>query len=155
VAIEANVSPERQIEFRLLRANTLTLAVRESDVLSVLDWTEPTPLPFAPASVLGVVSVEGRMVTVLDVALLLENEVTNRNYELIVALRGGEQLALAVDESNDVIEIKANEIVSDSPSDLISGGLQFGQSAYSILNVEKLFAAVIRGRERRRRRLQS
>ena len=155
MATNSNVSPERQIAFRLLRANTLTLAVRELDVLSVVDLTEPTPLPFAPPSVIGIVSVQGRMFTVLDLSFLLDSDGANRKCKFIVALRGGEQLGLAVDDSNDVVEINASEIVTDSSSDLVSGRFQFDQADYSILNVEKLFAGVIRGRERRRRRVQS
>jgi len=155
VATESNVSPEGPIEFRLLRANTLMLAVRELEVLSIIDWTEPTPLPFAPQSVIGIVSVQGRMFTVLDVALMLDNDGANRKCKFIVALRGAEQLALAVDDSNDVVEINADEIIADSPAELIESRFQFEQIDYSILDVEKLFAGVIRGRERRRRRLQS
>lgn len=99
------------------------MAVFEDDVLTVSDWTEPAPLPFAPASVLGVVAIEGRMFTVLD----LGREANAQ----IVAFRGNEQLALAVDAANEVTQQVDEEL--------------------QVLNPRSLFATVMKGKERRRR----
>ena len=128
------------------------LALRDQEVLTVVEWTEPTPLPFAPASVLGIVSVQGRMFTVLDLGLLMDNEATEQEHRFIVALRGDEQLALAVADSK-TLETGTGESTPDSVSSLVRGKIQLGDHEVSLLNIDKLFTMAIRGRERRRRRL--
>src|ERR687893_1631183 len=56
----------------LLRAGGLAFAVYADECECVTPWAEPAPLPHAPATVLGVAPVRGRMRTVLDPARLLE-----------------------------------------------------------------------------------
>jgi len=152
VTTEHDISTNERARLRLLQVDKQTIALRDGEVLTVVEWTEPTPLPFAPASVLGVVSVQGRMFTVLDLGLLLDNEATEKDYRFIVALRGDEQLALAVADSKSV-ETRTEEIKLDSVSSLVRGKLQLDGQEVSVLNVDTLFAVAIRGRERRRRRL--
>jgi chemotaxis signal transduction protein len=138
------------VEIRLLRVDTHTLGVREDSILKVLDWNTPTPLPFSPNSVIGIVSAQGRMFTVVDLHVLLES--SPQNGKQIIALRGGEQLAVAVDESTRVVEVDRIDD-EDKPSDLFEGTVLVEGSRVPILNPETLFAGVIRGRERRARRL--
>ncbi len=80
-----------------MRVDSLTLGVPDEMILAISDWIEPAPLPFAPPSVLGIVSMHGRMFTVVDAAVLLARKAQHR-VRSIVALRGDEQLALAIDE---------------------------------------------------------
>jgi len=152
VTTEHDISTSGRRKLRLLQVDKQTLALRDEEVLTVVEWTEPTPLPFAPASVLGIVSVQGRMFTVLDLGLLMDNEATEQKQRFIVALRGDEQLALAVTDSKSV-ETRTEEITLDSVSSLVRGKIQLDGQEVSLLNVDTLFAVAIRGRERRRRRL--
>ena len=121
----------------LLRAGARAAAVYEDETDGVVAWREPVPLPHAPPAVLGVVSVRGRMRTVLDPAALLggtraEGE-TAAAPRLLVLLRGDEQLALAADHA---------EPVSAPPE---------GETVH-LLDPAHLFAAATQGPERRRRR---
>jgi chemotaxis signal transduction protein len=113
-------------QLRIIQIDSQRLAVFEDDVLTVSDWSEPAPLPFAPVSVLGIVAIEGRMFTVLDLGKEPGAQRTQ-----IVAFRGNEQLALAVDAANEVI--------------------QHGDEELQVLNPRSLFATVMKGKERRRR----
>ena len=137
---------------RLLQVDGKTLGVREDVVLTVINWTTPTPLPFAPNTVYGIVSVQGRMFTVVDLRVLLDGESAQQNSKQIVALRGDEQLALAVDESNSVITADCNNIHNDANS-LFECSVNVDGNDLQLLNPEGLFAAVMKGRERRKRRL--
>jgi len=121
-------------------------------ILEISDWTEPAPLPFAPPSVLGIVSLQGRMFTVVDAAVLLARKAATQNRS-IVALRGDEQLALAVDESLEVISINPDDVVNETDRELIQGTLRLNGKQVLLLDIDSLFAGIIRGRERRRRRL--
>jgi len=137
---------------RLLRVDSLTLGVPDEMILAISDWTDPTPLPFVPPSVLGIVSMHGRMFTVVDAAGLLALNAATQSRS-IVALRGDEQLALAVDETLEIVSIKPDEVVNGTEEDLIQGTIRLNGEQVLLLDVDSLFAGVIRGRERRRRRL--
>jgi len=138
---------------KLLGVNAITLGVLEEQVLTSIEWTDPTPLPFGPASVCGVVSIQGRMFTVVDVGLILGSQTGIQEPRFIVALRGDEQLALAVTEANDIVEIDPKEITPEAESTLVRGKIQLDGKEISLLDIDALFAGVIRGRERRKRRL--
>jgi len=135
-----------------MRVESLTLGVPDEMILEISYWTEPAPLPFAPPSVLGIVSLQGRMFTVVDAAVLLARKAATQRRS-IVALRGDEQLALAVDESLEVISINPDDVVNETDRELIQGTLRLNGKQVLLLDIDSLFAGIIRGRERRRRRL--
>jgi chemotaxis signal transduction protein len=98
------------------------------------------------------------MLTVLDLAVLANGETVSGGVVLdndrrIVALRGEEQLALAVDAAGDIVKITTADVKPGPDSGaLIMGSLQLEGSEINILNLRDLFPAAIQGRERRRRR---
>ncbi len=148
-----------QFKTRLIqtfRSGPLLFGIPEDQISTIAEWTRPTPLPFAPSAVLGVVSVQGRMLTVLDPSRLLEG---TTNYDecswaFIAALRGDEQLALAIEDQDGVIEIPASglEPPSATAGPAISGILRLDDRVISVIEVKELFSTAMRGRERRRRR---
>ncbi|MFL6256683.1 MAG: chemotaxis protein CheW, partial [Pyrinomonadaceae bacterium] len=104
----------------LLRAGGLAFAVYAEECECVTPWAEPAPLPHAPASVLGVAPVRGRMRTVLDPALLLESAGLSQEqrpapHAFIASLTGDEQLALACEESTP-FTLNADERLSPAQS---------------------------------------
>ncbi len=144
---------------QIVRAGSVQFGVFADEIATILPWREPAPLPEAPASVLGVVSIQGRMLTVLELLTLTGREASSSaalpaSSREIVALRGDEQLALAVDSVGDVVKIAASAIKfqSENAGGLVLGSLQLEDSEVNILNLRELFSAAIRGRERRRRR---
>jgi chemotaxis signal transduction protein len=133
-------------------------AVFAEEVMTITEWREPAVLPHAPASVLGVVSIHGRMLTVLDLSQLLESQRRAISPSHILALTGDEQLALAIDAPGEMIEIGAanaegdSQQIPDGSGKLISGMIDRNGDEIRILNVKELFPMAIQGRERRRRR---
>jgi purine-binding chemotaxis protein CheW len=72
-----------------------------------------TPVPRAPSTVLGIVSVRGQVVTVVDLRRRLrlpEMPANNRTRILLVNASGGEQLGLFVDEVLQVYKLAEAEI---------------------------------------------
>lgn len=137
---------------RVFEISSRVLAVREEEVLTVAAWTEPTPLPFAPSSVLGIVSIHGRMFTVVDIDVVLEADSRIENPTFILALRGDEQLAIAANNADQIVESDVEDKTQESISNLVCGAFSVNGRTVSLLEVENLFAGVIRGRERRQRR---
>jgi chemotaxis signal transduction protein len=72
----------------------------------------PAALPRAPAAVLGVVCMRGRMLTVLDPIAVVTGEALQWPATLpwVIALRGDEQMALAAHSCRDTITIGADDI---------------------------------------------
>src|SRR5215218_8140746 len=100
----------------LLRAGGLAFAVYAEECECVTPWAEPAPLPHAPAAILGLVPVRGRMRTVLDPARLSESsgltpERGPAAHAFIASLAGDEQLALAC-ESSAPATLSAGEDIS-------------------------------------------
>lgn len=142
---------------RVVRAGSHNYGIPTENISTIAAWREPTPLPFAPPSVIGVISLEGRMLTVMDLAELTRSQAeasdaASRSAGHVVALRGDEQLALAVDEVGETIELHSDESnAQQQASPIVRGILHHDNTAIQILNLKELFATAI-GRERRRRR---
>jgi purine-binding chemotaxis protein CheW len=147
---EVRVSGAR--ELLVLRAGGQEFAVYADEAEGVSPWVAPAPLPHAPAAVLGVVSVRGRMRTVLDPSALFGPRAAEP-FRLIVALRGDEQLALAAADAERV-SAAAHEPAAppDPASTFLRGDLRHEGRPLHLLDPARLFDAAMAGSERRRRR---
>jgi purine-binding chemotaxis protein CheW len=141
---------------QLLRAGSFQFGIFADEIAAIATWREPTPLPHAPKSVLGVVSIQGRMLTVLYLATLPGREVASSDAtaQHLIALRGDEQLALAVDGLGETIELADGDFDAkrEAGETLVLGVLNREGADIYILNPKELFPTAIQGRERRRRR---
>lgn len=153
------VSKQAGRNLQLVRAGSSEFAIFADEISTIVAWQEPTPLPNAPSSVLGVVSIQGRMLTVLDLATLPGLEATlsdgpRKTHGHIVALRGDEHLALAIEAPGEVIPLASTESLArpDTVTRLMLGVLQREGAEIKILNPKGLFPAAIEGRQRRNRR---
>lgn len=140
----------------LLRAGGFAFAVYADECECVTPWAEPAPLPHAPAPILGVAPVRGRMRTVLDPARLfdapgLSHEQRPAAHAFIASLKGDEQLALACDASAPTT---LNEELSPSQSSTLPthGTFRHDDETVHLLDPARLFDAAMSGTERRRQR---
>lgn len=142
----------------LLRAGGLTFAVYAEECECVTPWAEPAPLPHAPASILGVVPVRGRMRTVLDPARLLEasgltHEASPAAHAFIASLAGDEQLALACEASAPSTPNADGHLSPPESAALPTRAtLQHEGETVHLLDPARLFEAAMSGTERRRQR---
>jgi purine-binding chemotaxis protein CheW len=143
-------SQESIRQFRVFKRGDAKFAVTANEIVTVAEWRRPTPLPHSPPAVLGVVSIQGRMLTLLDPLVLLggaSNE--NGNERFIVSLRGDEQLGLIVDETSDNLTAEISRL--DDPASNTLGVINHEGDSIKVMDVNKLFSLAIRGRERRKR----
>ncbi len=140
---------DRSDKLQTFRIGSREFAIQQSEIATVADWRKPTPLPHAPPVVMGVVSLQGRMLTVLDIGKLIHGEdYVNGTPHHVIALRGDEQLALAVDSIGGEIETS----VQGNDSGVTSGVIDHDGQQVEVINVRALFPLAIQGRERRHRR---
>ncbi len=132
------------------------LGIFEDEIAAIAEWRRPTPLPHAPPAVLGVVSIQGRMLTVLDPLNLFAETTTRLGFPpgLLAALRGDEQIALAIENTGETLDLAMKDIQppSDPANRAVSGTFHYGEQLVNVIQVKGLFQAALRGRERRRRR---
>ncbi|MDQ2974328.1 MAG: chemotaxis protein CheW [Acidobacteriota bacterium] len=146
----------RKLQF--LRAGSLELGIFTDEIAAIAEWREPTPLPHAPKSVLGVVSIQGRMLTVIDLAVLSNietgpedgSDVLPRH---IISLRGDEQLALAVAAIGETSLVSESDLSQPMATEerFVLSVLRHGDVEVKVLNVKELFPVALQGRERRQR----
>ena len=150
-------------KLQLVQAGQSHFGIFADQISAIVDWQEPAPLPHAPSSVLGVVSIQGRMLTVLDIAKLAGAEVAltdtpDKFLWHLIALRGDEQLALAVETLGEVVQLTGKESLTNSitTQETVTGPVfgvwQREGAEIKVLNSKGLFPAAIQGRERRQRR---
>lgn len=150
--------PRETRDLFVLTAGGQAFAVRAEDAEGVAEGLSPAPLPHAPAPVLGVVSVRGRMRTLLYPPALFSQ--TNEREDsataaprFVVALRGDEQLALAADSVEGVVAFDTDSLSpSDSPELPLTATLEHEGRRVRLLDASRLFDAALRGTERRRPR---
>lgn len=144
-------SQESIRQFRVFKRGDAKFAVTADDVVTVAEWRRPTPLPHSPPAVLGVVSIQGRMLTLLDPLVLLEGTSNENGSERhIVALRGDEQLGLIVDETSDNLTAEISPL-HDPAGSANLGVIKHEGDLIKVMDVNRLFSLAIRGRERRKR----
>jgi chemotaxis signal transduction protein len=146
-----------ETKLRLFTRSSVQFAILENEIAAIENWRVPAPLPNAPESVLGVVGIQGRMLTVIDVAKLagsipasVEAEQQDAG-QRILALRGDEQLALVIDGEEPGIDV-SDEIFNGTDMRGLMTTVSHAGRALSVLNPKQLFLSAIQGRERRRRR---
>jgi chemotaxis signal transduction protein len=156
-------APRETRELFALTAGGQVFAVNAEETDGVAEGLTPAPLPHAPAAVLGVVSVRGRMRTVLyPPALFTQPHAREEAREgataaapprFVVALRGDEQLALAADSVEGVVVVNAETLsASDAPESPLLATLEREGRRVQVLDTSRLFGAAMRGTERRRPR---
>jgi len=170
-------APGEACELLLLRAGGQLFAVRAEEADGAAQaCPRPTPLPRAPRAVLGVVALRGRMRTVLDPSALVNTQAVQdaapiepdaarlesggeaarveEARPLVVALRGDEQLALAVERAEGTVRVPADALAPQPrPAPPLRAVLEHEGARLLVLDPSRLFDAAMRGTERRRQRM--
>ena len=167
VHLSSDASRRRKL-FVMRTADARLFAVYADEVEATSENpTPPTPLPFAPAPVRGLVSQRGRILTVIDPLLLFpSNAATSPDATtnaaptrptLIVALGGDEQLALAVGSVEHELELFDDDDAANAARDPANNlplrrTIRHHAGDILLLDTARLFDAAMQGVDRRRRR---
>jgi purine-binding chemotaxis protein CheW len=111
----------RRVEYLAFVLAGERYAVQIAHVAEILRPPPITEVPRSPRTVLGVISVRGKLVTVLDLRRrfrLAEAPFDRKTRVLLSDVGGGEQLGLLVDEVQDVWRLASEEI---EPANVLGG----------------------------------
>ena len=120
-AEQKRAAGEKRVEYLAFLLAGDTYAVRISAVGEILRPPPITEVPRAPSPIIGVVSVRGRLVTVMDLRRrfsLQEAPIDAKSRVLLVDIGGDEQVGLLVDEVLSVYRLAEAEI---EPSNVLGG----------------------------------
>jgi chemotaxis signal transduction protein len=165
----ADGAPRRRLF--VMRTGARLFAVYADEVEATSENSTPTPLPFAPAPVRGVVSQRGRILTLIDPLPLLPDAASTgappaatqtsapharpQPAPFVVALKGDEQLALSVESIEREVELydTAADAGTDAPgASLLRRIIPYEAHGVALINPARLFDAAMQGVERRRQR---
>ncbi len=123
-----------------LRVASETYAMPVEHVLEVADLGQVRAVPGARPELLGVRNLRGRILPVVDLALLLEIPRTAPPGCLLVAEAGGRRAGCAIDEVSEVGELP--DPAEETESGLLAGAL-FGEGdLIGVIDVPRVFDAL-------------
>ncbi len=96
------------------RTGGTLFALDAASVQEVIRFRKPTPIRHAPPAVLGVINLRGRIVTVLNLGLILGMGAGNHgpNSRIFILENRGEFVGLLVEEVGDVMESDASRLAA-------------------------------------------
>ena len=124
-----------------LRVASETYAMPVEHVLEVADLGQVRAVPGARPELLGVRNLRGRILPVVDLALLLQIPRTAPPGRLLVAEAGGRRAGFAIDEVSEVGELP--DPAEETESGLLVGAL-FGEGdLIGVIDVPRVFDALV------------
>jgi len=124
-----------EVELATFYVADLLLGIPIQDVEEISRYCAVTPVPGAPESVCGVMSLRGEVVTVLDFRVVLglgKTECTRRTRNVIVHT-AGERIGLLVDRVADVVRASVADLLPP-PANLSGADSTMFQAVYRMEN---------------------
>ncbi|MFW5691699.1 MAG: chemotaxis protein CheW [Chloroflexota bacterium] len=122
-------------------------AIDVTHVVEVLRMMAITPLPDAPPHVLGVITMRGQVVQVVDLRRYLSEAYTELNLSTpLVALRDatGRLLLVVVDEVDDIVHLQDYDAQAPSASQIIAAVTRHNQESLLVVDMANLMRAATR-----------
>ncbi len=107
------VATAAEVELATFYAADLLLGIPIRDVEEICRFCNVTPVPGAPETVCGVMSLRGEVVTVLDLRVVLGLGKTERTRQTrnVIVHAGGERIGLLVDRVADVVSAATADLL--------------------------------------------
>jgi purine-binding chemotaxis protein CheW len=135
------------LEIIAFRLHDQEFCVRTITIREIRGWAPATPIPQAPAEVLGVMNLRGTVIPVINLALKLgmrNTEPTERS-AIVVTEVHGMVMGLLVDQVSDILMVPANllqpvpEVTSSAATAFSEGIIAQPNGMICFLNLERMF----------------
>lgn len=110
--VQRSVSEDPVLQWVTYKLAGEIYGVNVMQVQEVLRYTEITPVPGAPSYVLGIISLRGKVVTIIDTreCFGLQNEGITEHSRILVIEFGQKVIGILVDSVAEVVYIRQSEI---------------------------------------------
>lgn len=132
---------QADLEFVTFCAHGQSYSIDIARVKEIRRWGPVTPLPHAPAGVLGVMNLRGSVIPVYDLAARLGLPATpdNPRNVIVVAMHGGKTIGLLVESVSRILSV-ARDLIQETP-DLRSDTAR--QSITGLITIDEGMTRVI------------
>ncbi len=124
-------------------------AVRIDRVLEIYNEYEVTPLPTVPPHILGVINIRGEIVSVTDLAALLQLSRDEESDSPAIVVGGEDSVtALLVDSIGDIVEVAAESIepplsgIGKTQVEYIEGSVSIGERLVALVNLDTVLEPI-------------
>ncbi|TCP88268.1 CheW protein [Rhizobium sp. PP-CC-2G-626] len=135
------------LEIIAFRLHDQEFCVRTTTIREIRGWGPATPIPHAPADVIGVMNLRGAVIPIIDLARKLgmkSTEPTQRS-AIVVAEVHGMAMGLVVDRVSDILTI-SESLLQPVPEISISSGMHYADGIIAqpdgmicFLNLDRMF----------------
>jgi purine-binding chemotaxis protein CheW len=140
-------APHQEVEMLTFRMGSESYAVLVEDVREVLKVRDSTMVPNAPAFILGVMSLRGAMIPIIDLGkrLGLDSLVRDERSRIVVMNTDEEDVGLIVDRVTGVIRVMPGEIKPapehmEQGAEFLRGIVRKDDKLFILLDIEKAVA---------------
>jgi purine-binding chemotaxis protein CheW len=141
-----NASAET-LDIIAFRLRDQEFCVKTTTIREIRGWAPSTPIPHAPAEVVGVMNLRGSIIPIIDLALKLGMQSTEADQRsaIVVAEVHHMVIGMLVDRVSDILTIGVNqiqpipEVAASLSSSFSEGIIANGDSMICFLNLSKMF----------------
>ena len=135
------------LEIIAFRLHDQEFCVKTTTIREIRGWAPSTPIPHAPADVIGVMNLRGSVIPIIDLSykLGMKSTVANERSAIVVAEVHNMVIGMLVDRVSDILTISFDQIqpvpeVSASFDKSFSEGIISSESGMiCFLNLSKMF----------------
>ncbi len=100
------------LEIIAFRLHDQEFCVKTTTIREIRGWAPSTPLPHAPADVIGVMNLRGSVIPIIDLAFKLgmKSTVANERSAIVVTEVHNMVIGMLVDRVSDILSISASQI---------------------------------------------
>lgn len=138
------------LEIIAFRLHDQEFCVRTTTIREIRGWGPATPVPHAPADVIGVMNLRGMVIPIIDLAnkLGMKSTEPNERSAIVVAEVYGVAIGLVVDRVSDILTI-SESLLQPVPEISMLPGMRYADGIIAqpegmicFLNLERMFGKV-------------
>jgi purine-binding chemotaxis protein CheW len=142
-----NSASAETLDIIAFRLRDQEFCVKTTTIREIRGWAPSTPIPHAPAEVVGVMNLRGSIIPIIDLALKLGMQSTEADQRsaIVVAEVHHMVIGMLVDRVSDILTIGVNqiqpipEVAASLSSSFSEGIIANGESMICFLNLSKMF----------------
>jgi purine-binding chemotaxis protein CheW len=148
---ETTVKTGGTLEIIAFRLHDQQFCVRTTAIREIRGWGRATPIPHAPADVIGIMNLRGTVIPIIDLAnkLGMKSTEPNERSAIVVAEVRGMAMGLVVDRVSDILTI-AEDLLQPVPDISLSSGMRYAEGIIAqpegmicFLNLESMFEKAV------------